>query len=81
MILAYRIFTNILYPFLFILLYVRVILKGRSKRYKEKYLLKKEKINNPKSSLIWFHAASIGEFKSIIPIIKEVNAKKQTMNS
>ena len=78
MIFAYRIFTNILYPFLFILLYVRVILKKEDpKRYKEKiFIKKKEKINNPKSSLIWFHAASIGEFKSIIPIIKEVNAKK-----
>ena len=78
MILAYRIFTNILYPFLIILLYVRVILKKEDpKRYKEKIFIKnKDKINNPKTNLIWFHAASIGEFKSIMPIINEINAKK-----
>jgi 3-deoxy-D-manno-octulosonic-acid transferase len=29
------------------------------------------------SKLIWFHAASIGEFKSIIPIIEELNNKNK----
>ena len=79
MILAYRIFTNILYPFLFLLLYIRVILKKEDpKRYKEKIFIKnREKNNNVKSNLVWFHAASIGEFKSIIPIIKEINLKKK----
>ncbi len=34
-------------------------------------------VNNPKSSkLIWFHAASIGEMKSIIPIIIQLQRKK-----
>ena len=71
MILAYRIFTNILYPFLFILLFIRIFLKRKiQKDIKKKYLLKTKKETYPKSNLIWFHAASIGEFKSIIPIIK-----------
>ena len=33
-------------------------------------------LKKKKSKLIWFHAASIGEFKSIIPIIKELNKNK-----
>ena len=32
-----------------------------------------------KSKLIWFHAASIGEFKSIIPIIKLLNLKDNNL--
>ena len=30
--------------------------------------------------LIWFHAASIGEFKSIIPIIEQLNTNKNNYN-
>ena len=29
-----------------------------------------------KFKLVWFHAASIGEMKSIFPIIEEINKKK-----
>ena len=31
---------------------------------------------NSKFKLIWFHAASIGEFKSIIPIIEKLDDSK-----
>ncbi len=79
MILAYRILTNILYPFLFILLLIRIFFKKEDpKRYKEKIFINNQERNNVfKSNLIWFHAASIGEFKSIMPIIKEINLKKK----
>ena len=79
MILAYRILTNILYPFLFILLLIRIFFKKEDpKRYKEKIFINNQERNNIfKSNLIWFHAASIGEFKSIMPIIKEINLKKK----
>ena len=77
MILAYRVLTTLIYPLLFIFIYYRKILKKEDpKRYKEKILIShfnvKRKTN---SKLIWFHAASIGELKSIIPIIKELNSK------
>ena len=75
MILAYRILTTILYPFIFVYLYFRVSIKKESpERYKEKILsnhFNVKKNNNLK--LLWFHATSIGEFKSIIPIIEELN--------
>ena len=77
MLTAYRILTNILYPFLFIFLLVRIFSKNEDPmRFGEKILVKKfkaKRILNLK--LIWFHAASIGEFKSIIPIIKNLNSE------
>jgi len=75
MILVYRVFTTLLYPFLHILIYFRKILKKEDyKRYKEKILISHFNVKKEtKSKLIWFHAASIGEFKSIIPIISQLN--------
>ena len=78
MILAYRVFTNLLYPFLFIFLYVRVLLnKEDSSRYKEKILVKNFNIKrNYHKKLLWFHAVSIGEFKSILPLIEKINNQR-----
>jgi 3-deoxy-D-manno-octulosonic-acid transferase len=43
-------------------------------RFKEKIFIKNFNVQrNKKNKLIWFHAASIGEFKSVLPIIKELN--------
>ena len=74
MILVYRIFTTILYPFLLIFLYYRKILKKEDqKRFKEKVLISHfNVVKKDNEKLIWFHAASIGEFKSIIPIINQL---------
>ena len=75
MILLYRILTKITFPLLFILIFFRIFLKKEdSVRYKEKIFSSSfdvKKNNNKK--LIWFHAASIGELKSIIPIIQRLN--------
>ena len=75
MILFYRVLTTLLYPFLFLFVYLRKILKKEDpKRFKEKILVSHYNvIPQNKSKLIWFHAASIGEFKSIIPIIYQLN--------
>ena len=75
MILFYRVLTTLLYPFLFLFIYLRKILKKEDpKRFKEKILVSHYNvIPQNKSKLIWFHAASIGEFKSIIPIIYQLN--------
>ena len=65
MILTYRILTTIIYPLLFIFLYYRKLLnKEDPKRYKEKIFTSYfNPIKKNGSLLIWFHAASIGEFK------------------
>lgn len=77
MILLYRILTNVIYPFLFLFLIIRVLLRKEDpKRFKEKIFVNHfnaNKSNNLK--LLWFHAASIGEFKSIVPLIKEIKLK------
>ena len=79
MILFYRIFTTFLYPFLFLFIYYRKILnKEDPVRYKEKILVSHFNVKKKnKSKLIWFHAASIGEFKSVIPIIDYLNINNQ----
>ena len=75
MILLYRILTTLLYPLFVILIYLRKFYKKEDlRRYKEKIFsshFNVDKKNNKK--LIWLHAASIGELKSIIPIINQLN--------
>jgi len=75
MILFYRILTTLIYPLLYILiLFRKTIKKEDSKRYKEKISSSHFNVKRKKDTkLIWFHAASIGEFKSILPIIEELN--------
>ncbi len=76
MILTYRILTKLIYPFLFVLIFIRVFIKKEDpKRYKEKIFVSHFNVKrNTKNKLIWFHAASIGELKSIIPIIDKLNS-------
>ena len=82
MILAYRTLGIFLYPMLIVFLYFRVIFKKEDpKRFKEKIFVSHFNVvkkNNLK--LIWFHAASIGEFKSIIPIIEQINSGKKNFH-
>ena len=78
MILLYRIITNILYPFFIALIYFRTIIKKEdTKRFKEKIFKSSFNIKRTtKSKLIWFHAASVGEAKSVLPIILNLNKNK-----
>ena len=82
MILLYRIFTFLLYPILVLLIYWRMLTnKEDQHRFKEKIFSKSFNVNRDKNcKLIWFHAASIGEFKSILPIIRELNKKYDNLN-
>ncbi len=75
----YRFLTFILYPLLILLIFFRRLIKKEDvKRYKEKIFPSHFNISrNFKLKLFWFHAASIGEMKSIIPIIKEINKKEK----
>ncbi len=74
----YRTLSNLIYPFLIILIFLRKIFKKEdSKRYKEKLFPHSFNVNKDKNSrLIWFHTASIGELKSILPIIEELDKQK-----
>ena len=82
MILLYRIFTTILYPIIVLYFYVRKFRgKEDSIRFKEKIFTSNFNISrNINSKLIWFHCASIGEFKSIIPLIDELNKKYKNLD-
>ena len=76
MIQFYNFLTTLLYPFLIIFLYYRKIIKKEDpKRFKEKIMVSHFNVKRRDNcKLIWFHAASVGEYKSILPIIKELNA-------
>ena len=77
MIILYRTLTIIIYPLLIILVFLRKFTnKEDKKRYKEKIFPSSFNVKRTDSSkLILFHAASIGELKSILPIIKELEKK------
>ena len=74
MIFLYRVCTFLLYPLLLIVVYYRkIIQKEDSIRFKEKIFSSCFNVVRKNSTkLIWFHAASIGEFKSIVPIINKL---------
>ena len=70
----YSIITNLVFLFSPFLILFRLI-KGKedSARYQEKFCIYSKK-NNFKS--IWFHAASVGELMSIIPVLEKLEQKK-----
>ncbi len=76
MILIYRIlinFTLILSPLIIALR----ILKNKEdpRRFKEKFCFFSKK--RKKGNLIWFHGASVGEIKSIVPLIEKLEKQKK----
>jgi 3-deoxy-D-manno-octulosonic-acid transferase len=75
MILLYRILTVILYPFLITLIYLRIFFRKEDPlRFKEKIFSSSFNVQRQANSkLVWFHAASMGELKSILPLIRELN--------
>tara|TARA_B100000963_G_scaffold98145_1_gene84779 strand:- start:6280 stop:7563 length:1284 start_codon:yes stop_codon:yes gene_type:complete len=81
MIIIYRILTNLLYPFLVLLIYIRTLKqKEHQKRYKEKLFPSFFNVTrNSNSRLIWFHAASIGEFKSILPLVYKLKSTEKNL--
>ena len=82
MLIVYRCLTFILSPFLIFLTYCRLILKKEDKlRFKEKIFSSSfnPTIDSDKK-LIWFHAASIGEVLSILPLINELNNSNKYLN-
>ena len=55
-------------PYIVLILFRKLIKKEHPRKYREKIFL--NKVTRPKGFLIWFHAASIGEFKSILPLVE-----------
>ncbi len=82
MIIIYKVLTNLLYPVLIIFIYYRKIINKEDPiRFREKILPSYFKVNKKENlKLIWFHAASIGEFKSIIPVINQLNQDDKNLH-
>ena len=74
---VYRYLTHLLFPLFVILVYLRSVFNKEHKiRFKEKIFSSNFKSHrNNKKKLIWFHAASIGECLSILPLLDEINKK------
>ncbi len=74
MILFYRILVSSIYPLLIVIIFFRKFLrKEDNTRYKEKIFPSHFNIIRKKENkMIWFHAASIGELKSVTPLINEL---------
>ena len=71
----YSIFTNIIFLFSPLILIFRILKKKEDiKRFQEKYCIYPEK-NFQKT--IWFHAVSVGELMSIIPILNRLENNKK----
>ena len=72
MILFYRLCSNLVYPFLALLIYFRKFFKKEDQiRYKEKIFSSKFNVKRKENSiLLWFHAASIGEINKHITCYK-----------
>ncbi len=69
LIILYKLLTFIFYlPYILLIFLRKSIKKEHPSKYKEKIFL--NNVTRPKGFLIWFHAASIGEFKSILPLVE-----------
>ncbi len=79
MLLIYRYLINFFYPIIIIIIFFRKYLNKEDKiRFKEKLFSSAYNINKDHNKkLIWIHAASLGELKSTIPLIKRLNKKNQ----
>jgi 3-deoxy-D-manno-octulosonic-acid transferase len=71
----YRWLTFFLLPLALLIIFYRSIFNKEDRlRYKEKIFSSAFNSNrNYKKKLFWFHVASVGEFLSIIPLLKEID--------
>tara|TARA_Y100001970_G_scaffold9787_1_gene11566 strand:- start:11735 stop:13018 length:1284 start_codon:yes stop_codon:yes gene_type:complete len=75
----YSFLINIIYiPFILVTYFRIFIKKEHSSKFKEKIIF--NKIKRPEGFLFWFHVASIGEFRSIIPFVNFFLKNNQKFN-
>ncbi len=68
---VYRILINLIFILSPLIILIRLIKKKEDlKRFKEKFCFFSKKRGN--GNLIWFHGASVGEIKSIVPILDKL---------
>ena len=79
MILIYSLVINFFYPIIILVIYFRSLINKEDKiRYKEKLFISKfNPDRNLNKKLIWFHAASLGEIKSVLPLLKKLNKNQK----
>ncbi len=79
MLLIYRYLINFFFPIIIILIFLRRWFNKEHKiRFKEKLFSSAFDVKkNQDKKLVWFHAASIGELKSVVPLIKKLNENNQ----
>ena len=82
MIYIYRALTNIFFPIFVLIIFARRFYNKEHKtRYKEKIFASHFDIKrDSKKRIFWFHASSIGEVKSVIPLIKKIDSKNRNIN-
>ncbi len=75
----YSYLINFFFPVLIFIIYIRTFLKKEDKkRFKEKLFSSSFNVKKySQKKLIWFHVASIGELKSIIPLLNKLANKKE----
>ena len=72
----YRLLINVACFFAPIILRMRIYKQKEDRnRYKEKLCLIKKK--RPKGRLIWFHASSVGELLSVVPLLEKLEKNKE----
>ena len=72
----YRILINLIILLSPIIIILRLIQRKEDLfRFKEKFCFFSEKKRN--GNLIWFHGASVGEIKSIVPLIEKLEKEKK----
>lgn len=72
----YRLIINLVIIFSPIILFIRLIKKKEDLlRFKEKFSFFSKK--RKRGKLIWFHGASVGEIKSIVPLIEKLEKQKK----
>ena len=79
MLILYRLIINVVCLFAPIILRIRIYKqKEDQNRYKEKLCIIKKK--KPRGKLVWFHAASVGELLSIVPLLEKLEKIKEIKN-
>lgn len=78
MIIFYRFLSILLFPFLFIFTFIRILKKKENIRssIEKLFVAGKNNLHYP----IWFHGASIGEVRSVFPMIKRLLKAKLNTN-